>query len=56
VVAIWEAEELPLIGKIMWAAIIILVLVVGYLTYDHLPEILSHRERMAQIKKDKNNE
>jgi hypothetical protein len=25
-------------------------------TYDHLPDILAHRERMAEIKKDKNNE
>jgi hypothetical protein len=40
----------------MWTTIMTIAIIVGILFYDRLPGILAHRERMAEIKKDKNNE
>ena len=34
--------------------IIVIVIAVFYLLYDRLPLILAHREKMAQLKKERN--
>jgi len=38
----------------MELAIIVLIIAVGMFLYDKLPLILAHREKMAQLKKDRN--